>query len=360
MADQSKLEKMLLHVARMLNSTLDYEELMRLILEFTIKATGAEAALVYRIDKEAPDLGTRYINQITGQSEYFKMSRGEGLIGWVEEHHEPQIVHDVQNDGRYRKRIEEFIDTKPKSALIAPLIGRGHLIGVIEALNKIDGEFSNYDLDTLMGLTNQFAVAIDNANLYRTATREVTKRKILNEVGKKLSGTLKMDEVLKMICDSLKKVVDYSAISIFLINEEKNEVTSVYVQGYEENVNQYIQLKIGQGLVGWVAEHGESVIVPDVSKDERYFAGDPGIRSEIAAPFEIDNRVIGVINLESSEVEAYDDSSLDLVTAFANQAAIAIERAKLHEKILESRRLDEQLSIARHIQLSFIPGKSMF
>jgi sigma-B regulation protein RsbU (phosphoserine phosphatase) len=116
-----------------------------------------------------------------------------------------------------------------------------------------------------------------------------------------------------------------------------------------------MRLKIGQGLVGWVAQNGEPVIVPDVSKEERYFPGDPSTRSEIAAPFEINNRIIGVINMESSEFEAYDDNSLELVTAFASHAAIAIERARMHDKMVENRRLEEQLSIARHIQLSFIP-----
>jgi sigma-B regulation protein RsbU (phosphoserine phosphatase) len=355
MAQQSKMEKMLLHAARMLNSTLDYEELMRLVLELTIKATGAEAALVQRIDKKAPDQGIRYLNSRTGEFRYFKMSQGEGLLGWVAEHHEPQIITDLQNDSRYQRRVESFIDIKPSSAIIVPLIGRGHLIGVVEALNKCDGVFDSNDLDTLMGLANQFAIGINNANLYRDAKREAMERELLYEVGKKLSSTLNLDEALKMICDTLKKVVDFSAIGIFLIDENKGEVSSVYSEGYDSNADQYIKLKVGQGLVGWVAENRDPVIVDDVTKDDRYFAGDPETKSELVAPIEIDNRVIGVINLESPRVKAYDKRSLELLKAFASQAALTIERAKLHDRMLESRRIEEQLSIARHIQLSFIP-----
>lgn len=355
MPQQSKMEKMLLHAARMLNSTLDYEELMRLVLELTIKATGAEAALVQRIDKKAPDQGIRYLNSRTGEFRYFKMSQGEGLLGWVAEHHEPQIIIDLQNDSRYQRRVESFIDIKPNSAIIVPLIGRGHLIGVVEALNKCDGVFDSRDLDTLMGLANQFAIGINNANLYRDAKREAMERELLYEVGKKLSSTLNLDEALKMICDTLKKVVDFSAIGIFLIDENKGEVSSVYSEGYDSNADQYIKLKVGQGLVGWVAENRDPVIVDDVTKDDRYFAGDPETKSELVAPIEIDNRVIGVINLESPRVKAYDKRSLELLKAFASQAALTIERAKLHDRMLESRRIEEQLSIARHIQLSFIP-----
>ncbi len=355
MAQQSKMEKMLLHAARMLNSTLDYEELMRLVLELTIKATGAEAALVQRIDKKAPDQGIRYLNSRTGEFRYFKMSQGEGLLGWVAEHHEPQIITDLQHDSRYQRRVESFIDIKPNSAIIVPLIGRGHLIGVVEALNKCDGVFDSNDLDTLMGLANQFAIGINNANLYRDAKREAMERELLYEVGKKLSSTLNLDEALKMICDTLKKVVDFSAIGIFLIDENKGEVSSVYSEGYDSNADQYIKLKVGQGLVGWVAENRDPVIVDDVTKDDRYFAGDPETKSELVAPIEIDNRVIGVINLESPRVKAYDKRSLELLKAFASQAALTIERAKLHDRMLESRRIEEQLSIARHIQLSFIP-----
>jgi len=357
MADeQTKMEKMLLHAGRLLASTLDYEELMQLVLELTVKAADAEAALVYRIDKKHDDMRVRYYRARDNLIKSFNLPRDEGLIGRVAESREPVLYNDTDSPDKASPRIEEMIETKIKSALVVPLIGRGHMIGVIEAINSSHGKFTGLDLDTLVGLAHQFAVAIDNASLYRRANRKAMEQQLLYEVGKKLSSTLDLDEVLRQILVSLEKVVGFDAGGVFLIHEKKGDVTTVYSQGYEDQ-QRVLQIKIGQGLVGWVAKTGESVIVPDVAKDERYIAVHPETRSEVVAPIKLNSRILGVFNLESNTTSAYDQNSLDLITAFASQAAISIERAYLHSKMLESKRLDEQLAIARQIQLTFLPKK---
>ncbi len=354
-SDQTKIEKLFLHAARMLNSTLEYEELMKLVLELTVDATGAEAALVYRLDKTLDILKARFFDGRDFSVKFLSLPKGQGIIGWVAEHREPVIANDILSDQRFYRQIEEIGDIKFRSILAIPLIGRGQMIGVIEAINKINGNFDDRDLDTLVGLANQIAVAIDNARLYREAKQESMERQLLYEVGKKLSSTLNIDEVLKLILDSLQKVVGFDGGAVFLINEEKNEVSTVYSEGYENVNEEYIRLKIGQGLVGWVAKTGEAVIVPDVTKDDRYVQARPETKSEIVAPINIDGRLIGVLNLESNKEASYSRRSLGLITVFASQAAISIERAILHKKMLENQRFDEQLIIARQIQSTFLP-----
>ena len=192
------------------------------------------------------------------------------------------------------------------------------MIGVIEAINKINGDFDERDLDTLVGLANQIAVAIDNARLYREAKQEAMERQLLYEVGKKLSSTLNIDDVLKLILGSLQKVVGFDGGAVFLINEEKNEVSAVYSEGYGQADEEYVRLKIGQGLVGWVAKTGEAVIVPDVTKDTRYVQARPETKSEIVLPIKIDGRIIGVLNLESNKGGAFNRKGLELITVFAS------------------------------------------
>jgi sigma-B regulation protein RsbU (phosphoserine phosphatase) len=358
MSNQTKIEKLLLHAARMLNSTLEYEELMRLVLELTVEATGAEAALVYRLDRDLEVLKSRFFDGRDFSVKFLALPRGQGIIGWVAEHQEPAILNDVSSDARFYREIEEIGGIKFRSILAIPLIGRGQMIGVIEAINKSIGDFDEHDLDTLVGLANQIAVAIDNARLYREAKHEAMERQLLYEVGKKLSSTLNIDEVLKLILDSLQKVVGFDGGAVFLINEEKNEVSTVYSEGYDNANEEYIKLKIGQGLVGWVAKTGEAVIVPDVSKDARYVSARADTKSEIVSPIKIDGRIIGVLNLESNRPSAFNKKSLELITAFASHGAITIERAKLHRNMLENQRLQEQLDIARQIQVTFLPKEN--
>jgi sigma-B regulation protein RsbU (phosphoserine phosphatase) len=349
------MEKWLLHAGRLLNSTLDYEELMKLVLELTIKATDSEAALAYRIDKNVEVIRARFIKCGDEKPVYFKVPKGEGVIGWVAENLEQVIVNNPESDRRFYQSLEENTGMKFRSVLAVPLIGRGQLIGVVEAINKNDGEFNNADLDILMGLANQFAVAIDNANLYREATIKAIERQLLYDVSKTLSSTLNIDEVLRKILESLQEVVGFNAGGVFLINDKNGLISTAYSVGYAAEKEKYLKLKVGQGLVGWSIKTGEAMIVPDVTRDDRYVSARAGTKSEIVAPITIDGRVLGVLNLESDNEGAFDQKSLDLITAFASHAAISIERAYLHNKMLENRRLDEQLKIARQIQLTFLP-----
>jgi len=358
MSEQTRMEKWLLHAGRMLTTTLDYDELMKLVLELAAKATDAEAAIVCRIDKDVERMRVRFSRCCEDEVKYFKLPEEQGIITWVAEYREPVICNNLDSDERFNREIEGIVGHKFRSALVVPLIGREHLIGVVEAVNKVEGEFDNTDLDTLVGLANQFAVAIDNANLYRDASRKAVEQKLLYDVSKTLSSTLVIDEVLKQILESLQKVVGYVAAGIFLVDEKTGDIETAHSAGYVAEYKELLNLKIGEGLVGWTAKTGEAVIIPDVSKDDRYLNTNPGTKSEIVAPIKMDGRIIGVINLESDKISAYNRNSLELMTAFASHAGIAIERAYMHDKMLASERLEQQLAIARQIQLTFLPKKN--
>ena len=104
-----------------------------------------------------------------------------------------------------------------------------------------------------------------------------------------------------------------------------------------------------------MAKSGETVIVSDVSKDPRYVNARPKTKSEVVVPIKLSNKTIGVLNLESDNPSAYDNHTVELLAAFAAQAAISIERTRLHQKIVSGRKIDEQLKITREIQRSFLP-----
>lgn len=353
--EHTKTEKLLLEAARRFNSTLDYEELIEQVLRLVMAAVEAEAALVFRVDHNRTDMKIRFMSGEDCKMIMFNRELGQGVVGWVAKYREPVIVNDAASDPRVDPEIEKLGNIRIRSVLTVPLIGRGQTIGVIEAINKTEGEFTDADLDVLIGLANQIAVTIDNAALYRAVKREALERSTLYEIGKKLSGSLRLDEVLREILNSLKQVVDYSAGSVFLVDPQKEEVGSIYTVGYDPASEPEMHLRIGQGLVGYVVKSGEPVIVPDVSADDRYITARPATKSEIVVPMMLDERVIGVVNLESDDYDAYDNHDVSLLWAFASQAAISIERARLHERILSGQKLEQQLDIAREIQRSFLP-----
>jgi phosphoserine phosphatase RsbU/P len=350
----TRTEKLLLEAARIFNSTLEYEELIELVLRLVLKAMNAEAALVFRVDHDRTDMKIRFMHGRDGRMRVYFLEVGQGVVGWVAQYREGLILNDP-NDPRVESFIKQMSDIDVRSIISVPLVGKGQMIGVVEAINKADGPFTSADLDILAGLNNQIAVAIDNAHLYREIKREALEKDLLLQVGKKLSGSLELNEVLREIMASLQRVVTYEVGGVFLIDPAVNEIRSIYSVGYPQGYDDRLQLKIGHGLVGHVAKSGESVIVPDVTVDPRYVDANPTTRSEIVVPIKLDDRLIGVINLEAAEPGAFDHRAQALISAFASHAAISIERARLHESSLAGKRLEEQLNIAREIQRSFLP-----
>jgi sigma-B regulation protein RsbU (phosphoserine phosphatase) len=357
---RTKIEKLLLEAGRRFNSTLDYEELIQMVLRLVANAVNAEGALVFRVDHNRTNMKIRFMNCMTDcQMHIFYRELGQGVVGWVAEYNEPVIINSVTEDSRIDAEMWHNVDLDMRSLISIPLIGRGHMIGVIEAINKIDGEFTDTDLDILIGLGNQIAVAIDNANLYRRAKREALEKALLYEIGKKLSSTLSLDEVLKEIVNALRQAVDFKCGGVFIINPEKEEIDSVYSVGYDTKAEADIHLKFGQGLVGHVARTGKPIIVDDVSQDPNYIHLNANTKSEMVVPIELNGKIIGVFNVESEELNAYDNDSLSLVLTFATQAAVSIERARLHEQVVASQGLLQQLNIARQIQMSFLPKSDL-
>jgi len=242
-----------------------------------------------------------------------------------------------------------------RSALLVPLLRRGACLGVIECLDKAGADgFGDDDRAALESVSEDLAVAIENAQLYYDTRRKSLERAVLLEVGRALALPLDLTQTLEAIMDQLRRIVHYDAAAIYLLDRETHEVVSEASRGYPPRF-QDDSLKIGEGIVGWVAKTGESVTVADARADTRYVAARPQTRSEIACPIVSRGRIIGVFNLENDDLDAYHEGHLEFLKTFASQAAAAIERARLLDQAMQARNLERELEIARGIQASFLP-----
>ncbi len=283
-----------------------------------------------------------------------RLRRGEGLPGWAIANGRALRLGPGEVPPDLKGASPAF-----RSALVVPLFRRGHAFAAIECLNPRDGRsFDEHDLKRLEAEAEDIALALDNALLSEETDRRGLEKEVLFEVTKALSAPLDLDEVIEAIFRALKPVVDYDAAAIYLVNPSTLALEQVADIGYPEGSDEAFGLRVGVGLVGWVAKTGEAVIVSDVRKDARYVAARPSSRSELAAPLILEGRTIGVFNLESDREDAYHEGHLELVKAFASHAAVAVERARLTRALLERRRLEKELAIARDIQLSFLPREA--
>ncbi|MGH7741719.1 MAG: GAF domain-containing SpoIIE family protein phosphatase [Candidatus Eiseniibacteriota bacterium] len=280
-----------------------------------------------------------------------RLNAGEGLAGW-------SIAHERSlrlNGGDARPELTGDVP-QFRNALVIPLFRRGQAFAAIECLNKLsDGEFSDADFDRLDVASEHVAFALDNALLYDETERRSLEKEVLLEVSRTLATPLDLDEVIEAIFKSLRQVVSYDAAAIYLVNPATQALELVSEVGYPEGSESAFRLQVGQGIVGWVAKTGEPLIVADVKRDPRYVAARPETHSELAAPLLVKGRTLGVFNLESDSLDTYHEGHLELVGAFAAQAALTVERARLTRELLDRRRLEKELTIAREIQLSFLP-----
>ncbi len=176
----------------------------------------------------------------------------------------------------------------------------------------------------------------------RERTEELRRRAeemaVLYQLSRNLSRALDLDALFEEIMRGLREVLNYPNCTVLLVDDGKGELYSKTAWGYREDIR-HRRIKIGQeGVTGWVAAHREPLIVPDVTQDERYIEGVSGGRSELAVPMVVQGKLIGVLDVESTEPDAFDEHDLELLSSVAALAAVAIRNAQLFEEIKERER----------------------
>lgn len=183
-----------------------------------------------------------------------------------------------------------------------------------------------------------------------------TKLRLMVEISRKISTATERSEVLDFILDSAREVVDYDAAGIFLSDEESRTARCVAGRGYGEAVGAEVPLANDAGIVGWVISTGESVIAAEAEENPHYLKLREETRGQLTVPIASDGKVIGAFSLERDRPDSFAEKDLEWLTVLATQVAIWIDRARHRRELLEKKRLDEELRIAREVQLSLLPA----
>ncbi|MDT7603549.1 MAG: phosphoserine phosphatase RsbU/P [Acidobacteriota bacterium] len=196
----------------------------------------------------------------------------------------------------------------------------------------------------------------------------VDKLRLLLDITKKISRSLDVEEVVNLVMDTLDQLLRYDAAGIYVVECEHGtdgkcvpsalkRFSKTAVRGYDIGEMSELHMKVGEGLIGHVAKTGEPLIVPDVRLDPRYVNARHATRSEMIAPIISSEEVLGVFDLESDELNAYDEDDLEVLMLLASHVAIILEKAMLYEQSIERRRLQAQLEVARQVQLELLPPR---
>jgi len=185
----------------------------------------------------------------------------------------------------------------------------------------------------------------------------------INEVGRKISSFVKLDELLPYVGNLLRETFHYYNVNIFLLESGSSKLTlkALCLSGQKGVIPVGVPLEIDEeSIVGWVAQSGEPILANDVSEDPRYRAVEAlrETKSELAVPVKVGNNVIGVLDIESKEIDAFSEADLYTAQTLADQLAVAIENARLYEETRQMAVMEERNRMAREIHDTLAQGFS--
>jgi len=161
---------------------------------------------------------------------------------------------------------------------------------------------------------------------------------LLLEVADVVNTTLDLDTTLRRVAELVRKVINYEIFAILLLNEKAQELRIRFQTGHAREVADRIRVKVGDGVTGVAAQKREAILVDDVTKEPKYISAVPDVRSELAVPLIVKNRLIGVIDIESYEPNKFTDEHARLLTLIASRMAIGIENARLYTRTTKQAR----------------------
>jgi sigma-B regulation protein RsbU (phosphoserine phosphatase) len=278
--------------------------------------------------------------------ENLRVPIGQGITGTAAATGHSVRVSDTSKDDRYIAAIENV-----RSELAVPLMLQGKPVGVLDIQSRHPDYFTPEQQSILILLASRLAVAIENARLYQKERTQAETLLLLNEVGRETSSILDVEELLRRAAEQIKRVIDYQILSLMLYDEKQKVFRHRIDVKHGQHVQGKLRVAVSEGIVGAAATLKAPVRVPDVSADPRYLMVNPETRSELAIPMIHKGQVIGVLDLESPQLNYFTEDHVQTLSILAANLAVSLENARLYEKLArDEARLERDLQAAKRIQ----------
>ena len=275
---------------------------------------------------------------------------GEGIIGTCARDGVAIRVDDVRVDPRSARRdIDELEGLR--SLLCVPLRAAGALIGVISAISTEPGAFTAHHQGILEAFAEQAGIAIHNARLFEERARRARETRALLEAGRAVTASLDVQQTIRVIMEEARSVLGVESCGLFTVEPESGDLVGVASLDLPPEMATRIRVKPGEGIGGRAFSEQRPVQSEDLSADPRVLYPElqkvSGLRSTLAAPLRAGSGAIGVIYVFRRDVHRYTEEEEALLMALADQAAIALEHARLYARLEDvvaerTRELDRQ------------------
>jgi signal transduction histidine kinase len=322
-------------ISTAVNSTLDLDQILQTAAEEMAKAFGIKQTGIVLFDQEA-EYGRvaaefQETPDGTGPKVRLPLADNPSLME-VMATKQPLAITDVRHHP-LTAAIRDIMEMRNvQSILIVPLVVKGDVIGTI-GLDAIDQPrvFLPEEVDLAQTIANQVAVAIENARLYGAVSYHLEEVQVLSKVAQAATSTLDFDEVVRRVVLALIGMRSFERVNILLVDEASEELWLHPALADSDLFPPRVvsRIPVGKGITGWVAKIGTSRRVADVRQEPRYIAGYVDTLSEVCVPLQVGERIIGVLDVQSTQLDAFSESDERLLTTLGSQLSTVIENSRL-------------------------------
>jgi GAF domain-containing protein len=363
--EKSRRLETLARLAQTLTATLSLDEVFRRVVDAAIELFGSSAAELWLVDDDDHHVSRRAAAGIQSSAhDVGRMRRGEGLVGTVVATCEPLTAIDAPNDPRARN-VERVRAEGLVSVAIVPLQLGERVLGALAIGVRARHEYTADELRLLGSLASYAANAIGNAQLYHEATRQAQRMSALADLVRLVSETLDFDPAAQRVADSVCSLLGARASCLYRLDPASGALVAFATSWEADQLFQWARtVPSGTGIVGLAVSRHTSVASADVLADTRItYPDDVQARvaqeahgALLAVPLMVQGRMFGALAVSDRVGRVFDESEIRLAQAFADQAALALENARLYTEARRRRLEAEELArLARTLTESLDP-----
>ncbi|TMP97921.1 MAG: GAF domain-containing protein, partial [Verrucomicrobia bacterium] len=338
---KSKYERLhLLHqVSNVIHSTLEPRLALQLILREAVRLMRASSGSVALFNPTTGLLEIEAAHGLPANASRLKLRPGEGITGWVMRAGKPASVGEVSKDPRYVPLLKDVC-----SELAVPLEVNGVVRGVINVDSNRPNAFSAADQDLLQELARQAAGVIHNTWLYEQLRLKARLLESLLSVGQTINSTLNLDDVFKVVTREACQLMAGKMSSLLLLDESREWLDLRASCGAGAAYLNKPRLSVAESLLGIVVRRKKPLQVENVQTSSRYqnieIARGEGLISLLSVPLVFGGQAIGALSVYTGQPHLFSNEEIRILSALADLSAIAIEKARLYERIVD---VEEQL-----------------
>ena len=339
------------NIGREISSTLDLPTVLERITENAGEVLHAKTSAVILLDADGETMrAISAVGEVSEEIKAFSWKIGEGMIGSIAQAGVAERIEDTKKDPRGIHIAGTDEDENTERLMVSPLFSGEQVIGAMAIWRAGDAEvFAQEELNFLVGLSKQAEIAIQNARLFEEAQRQAVENAALIEIGREISATLDLPTVLESISTSVRDLLNADTSAVFEIEEDNRTLKVIAAVGKIAKQIRGTRPAIDNSVVGSIAQNGVAEVINNTADDPRmlHIAG-TSKKNEgkklMGAPLFAKGKVLGVMAVwRDKNKPLFTDSDLQLLVAISQQAAIAIQNARLFEE--SEKRADEMSAL---------------